>query len=410
MLKQLIENTKCPCGREHEVLTKEFFIAETCVKDILKEYLCKNGYNKPTIVCDTNTEKFAKVADFCRRICLDAKDLHANEIAIEKASGAIESDCDVLVAVGGGTIHDIARMCAKKHGLPFLSCPTVASVDGFCSSVAALIVDGYKKTIEAVAPKAVFVDLEILANAPMRYTLSGFGDILGKYVALTDWKIAHILTGEYYCQKTVEITEKSVEEAVASEDGILKRDKEAYRKLIEALLLSGIAMQMIGNSRPASGAEHHFAHLLETAPEESGLKSSFLHGERVGVGTLIMLEKYRSYIGKSAPKFKKDFDKFAEAEKVLGKEFVDKMRKENAVDCAAGVTETLLAGKWAEVQSVLEKVKSEKELEAMFSRLGMCKTLEDVGVFSARKNDIVYYSPLIRNRLTFARVLRLTEE
>ena len=95
---------------------------------------------------------------------------------------------------------------------------------------------------------------------------------------------------------------------------------------------------------------------------------------------------------------------------VLGKEFVDKMRRENVVDCASGVTETLLAEKWAGIQSVLGKVKPEKELEAMFARLGMCKTLEDVGVFSARKNDIIYYSPLIRNRLTFARVLRLTEE
>lgn len=62
-------------------------------------------------------------------------------------------------------------------------------------------------------------------------------------------------------------------------------------KLMYALLLSGLAMQMIGNSRPVSGAEHHISHLWEMNVINEPVDA--LHGEKVSVGLLLCLERYK---------------------------------------------------------------------------------------------------------------------
>ncbi len=71
---------------------------------------------------------------------------------------------------------------------------------------------------------------------------------------------------------------------------IRARDPEACSHLMYALLLSGLAMQMVGNSRPASGAEHHVSHLLEMEIFNPNLDA--YHGEKVGVGLLLASRVY----------------------------------------------------------------------------------------------------------------------
>ena len=177
--------------------------------------------------------------------------------------------------------------------IDFVSCPTAASVDGFCSSVAAMTWHGCKKTLTAVAPKLVVADTDIIKKAPVRLAKSGFGDMIGKYIALADWKIGNILTGEFYCEKIANMTLEATKEVLQAIEGIINGCDEAYEKLIFGLLLSGLAMQMMGNSRPASGAEHHISHLIEMSPPSLNVKSDALHGEKVGVGTLIALREYK---------------------------------------------------------------------------------------------------------------------
>ena len=169
----------------------------------------------------------------------------------------------VLIAFGSGTIHDLTRYTAFKLNIPFLSVPTAASVDGFASTVAAMTFKGFKVTIPAKAPLAIFADTAIISRAPRYLTAAGVGDLLAKFTALVDWKISHLLTGEYLCDKIVTITEEALQTLLNVIDDLALQKEEAFEPLMYGLILSGLGMQMIGNSRPASGAEHHLSHLWE---------------------------------------------------------------------------------------------------------------------------------------------------
>ena len=218
-------NGKCSCGNEHKMETEFCIIESGCLKNI-KEYMKSynlSGYT--AAVYDENTYKSTEgihpKAD--EEIILPSEGLHADNNGVMLAMEQLAESCDYLIAIGSGTIHDITRYCAYEKGIPFVSCPTAASVDGFCSSVAAMTWDGFKKTFEAVAPKIVIADLGIISKAPMFLTNSGFGDMIGKFIALADWKIAHILTNEYFCETiydmTMNATKAVTESAKAIKDG-----------------------------------------------------------------------------------------------------------------------------------------------------------------------------------------------
>ena len=189
----------CNCGKTHETYTEFCVIKQGALKNftaIAKEY----GFNGNSVaIYDENTYEATKGVrpSVTHEIILSPTNLHADEHGVELAEKQLPKNVNYLVAVGSGTIHDITRHIAYSHNIPFISCPTAASVDGFCSSVAAMTWKGFKKTFTAVAPKIVIADLDIIMKAPTRLTNSGVGDMLGKFIALTDWKISNVLTGEY---------------------------------------------------------------------------------------------------------------------------------------------------------------------------------------------------------------------
>src|SRR5699024_3620735 len=117
---------------------------------------------------------------------------------LEQIEKQLKKNSDVLIAVGTGSIHDLTRYSAYKMQIPFISMPTGASVDGFVSTIAALTIKGMKKTLPAKSPLYVLADTDIFAKAPYRLTASGISDLMGKYTALMDWKISHLVTGEYF--------------------------------------------------------------------------------------------------------------------------------------------------------------------------------------------------------------------
>lgn len=189
---------------------------------------------------------------------------------------------EVVIAAGSGTIHDISRYAAYTAGIPFVSVPTAPSVDGFNSKGAPIIIRGEKKTIAAIGPDAIFADLEILANAPAAMVAAGFGDMLGKYTSLLDWSFGASEGGEPYSEEVAEITRIALNKCVEHAPQIASRDQEGIRILIEALIESGLAMLLFGQSHSASGAEHHLSHFWEMEYIRLG-KRQLLHGAKVGV-------------------------------------------------------------------------------------------------------------------------------
>jgi len=249
IINSLQYNGACSCGKEHKMQTEFSIVSSGALYDIDK-YLSKYGLVGYTVaVYDENTYKATadRHPTVNKEVILDPKDLHANEHGVEYLMENLPRQAEILIAIGSGTIHDLTRYCAYKMGADFVSCPTAASVDGFCSSVAAMTWHGCKKTLTAVAPKIVVADIDIIKNAPIRLAKSGFGDMIGKYVALTDWKIGNILTGEFYCERIANMTLDATKEVLMSIEGIMVGQDEAYEKLTYGLLLSGLAMQMMGN-------------------------------------------------------------------------------------------------------------------------------------------------------------------
>ena len=198
---------------------------------------------------------------------------------------------EVIIAVGSGTIHDVVRYAAHTVSLPFISVPTAPSVDGFNSKGAPIIIRGFKKTIVAIGPDAVFADLSILVNAPKSLIAAGFGDILGKYTSLFDWKFGSLTNDEPYLPISEEVTVNALHKCVRAVDSIAAGEEAGVAQLMSALIESGIAMLIFGKSHPASGAEHHLSHYWEMEFIKQGYKQ-LLHGAKVGVSCIVIASLY----------------------------------------------------------------------------------------------------------------------
>jgi len=190
---------------------------------------------------------------------------------------------DWLIAVGGGSIIDVAKLSSFRAGVPFISFPTTASHDGIASANASIRDLGLKTSLKAVPPIAVIADVKVIKTAPYRYLAAGVGDVISNLTAVKDWQLAHRLKGEYYSEYAASLSLMSAKMTMRSADIIRLGNEESVRRVVKALISGGVAMSIAGSSRPASGAEHLFSHALDSLLEKPAL-----HGEQVGVGTIIM--------------------------------------------------------------------------------------------------------------------------
>lgn len=402
----------CACGREHARTTQAVIIEPGCLfqlEEYLKQYGIKGKrcalYGENSYVATTDRHPQAQ-----QEIVLHSDGLHANEKSTARVLELLGKDVEVILAVGSGTIHDIARFCAHERGLRLVSCPTAASVDGFCSTVSAMTWHGYKKTIPAVAPEIVAADTEIIRNAPPELVKSGVGDILAKYTALADWKIANLLTGEYFCPRICDMMRKAVDTAVESIDGLLRGETEAYTSVTYALVLSGIAMQMMGNSRPASGAEHHISHLIEMGPAALTVAFPALHGEKAGVGTILAAREYKrlGQIREIGPLLRPYSSPSGEIiKKYFGNVLAPAVIRENESDCLESIDIGRLEKIWPEIRQILSENPAPDELYHLLEKLDAKRSVEDIGVSQADTEHLLDYSPWVRNRLTLMRMRRL---
>lgn len=399
----------CSCGRDHQLETRAAIVEAGCLGKF-DAYMAEYGIEGfRTVVYDEHTYSAPGVvrpaAD--QEVVLNPDGLHANETGVALLMEQISDQCQVLIAVGSGTIHDITRYCAYKKGVPFVSCPTAASVDGFCSSVAAMTWEGAKRTLTAVAPILVLADTNVVAQAPAYLARSGFGDVIGKYIALADWRMAHALTGEFYCERIATLMEQATEEVLNSAPGIAAGETAAFEKLIGGLLLSGLAMQMMGNSRPASGGEHHISHCIEMGPDELGISSEALHGEKVGVGTLLAAEEYHR-LAELPDEMWGDYPALTEAEvhAAFGDRLTRQVLEENQKDCAAGVTGEQIRACLPQIRAEIRRIPSKETLLNAYGRIGAMTTLGEIGVNGELASALLDVSPMVRNRLTLMRLRR----
>jgi len=291
----------CQCGKRHKLPIKEICIKNDALNELVR--ITKKFKNKKIFMySDKNTYKAAgeKVNNILNKnnytiknfIIPNSKDiLIPDEKVLGRLFMELENDTALIIAVGSGTINDLGKYLSVKTGIPYLIICTAPSMDGYASDGAPMICDGVKISFDATLPYAIIGDINIMKNAPDRLIQAGFGDILGKITALMDWQLSNIVNKEYICDTCTELTRRAIEKVINSAGKLMERDEKSIQYLIEALTLTGVAMGLVGVSRPASGAEHLLSHYWEMDFIKRN-KYPELHGIKVGIATPIVFELF----------------------------------------------------------------------------------------------------------------------
>ena len=205
-----------------------------------------------------------------------------DSISFERAAETfhqLPSNADAIIGFGGGKALDVAKYIAYLSRIPYFSVPTSLSNDGFCSPQSSLTIAGRRRTIPSAMPFGVVLDTAVCLNAPEVLWHSGVGDLVSKFTAVTDWKLAFHAVSEEVDDFAALLSDASVYQFLARP----KRDLDGMRLLGTALLLNGISMSICGSSRPASGSEHLISHAIDRVS-----KRPRLHGLQVGVATYLI--------------------------------------------------------------------------------------------------------------------------
>ncbi|MFD1673478.1 sn-glycerol-1-phosphate dehydrogenase [Alicyclobacillus fodiniaquatilis] len=292
----------CACGQTHTVPIEKIVVGHEAQQELVA-YLQQRNLHNVLLVADANTyaacgESLAAKLVGAQwhvqtRLFSGEEELLPDEAAVLHVRQALQQHTyDIVLAVGSGVINDIVRYATHAEGLGYISVPTAASVDGYASSIAAMQFDGLKITTPAQAPQAIFADLAVLRETPFHLIQSGFGDLAGKAISLLDWQLARTLYGEYFCPTSYEIVFQPLAYVVEHAEQIKARDEEAVKNLCIGLMNSGIAMAMMGNSRPCSGSEHHCSHFWDLSAYHHE-RHHHAHGLQVGYATHWMIRFYQ---------------------------------------------------------------------------------------------------------------------
>jgi glycerol-1-phosphate dehydrogenase [NAD(P)+] len=293
----------CPaCGEHHHDPGTRLVIGGDIIGPLLA-LLDERRWSRVVLVSDANTDRVLADAVAARLTAAghsverssfpDRHGLLADASAVQRLRAVIAAGRPhVAVVTGSGTLNDITRYSTFAEATPYVSLPTAASMDGYASAVAAMQFGGLKATFPAHAPVAILADLEVVAGAPREMTSWGLGDLLGKATARFDWLLGQAVTGEVYCPLVEDRVLAPLEECAERAGELLAGDEAGVEVLMRGLVESGIAMAMIGSSRPASGSEHHLSHFWDLLAYRE-LRPHAPHGLQVAYATRAMMELQR---------------------------------------------------------------------------------------------------------------------
>ena len=268
-LNELIKGREvCECGHSHNCPI-DYLVIEEGALGKLPELL--SAYSSILLVADTNTYEVcgkqveALISDKVESLLVYEREgvLVPDERAIEEMKAKVTDKTDIIVGVGSGVINDLCKHVSFSSKLPYYIVATAPSMDGYASKGSALILGGMKVTLNADVPKAIIADVDVIKNAPFDMIQAGYGDIIGKFSCLNDWRLSHVVNDEYICKYVFAQTLETTRNTVSLAQKLTERDPYAVRELMVALVTVGILMAYVGNSRPASGSEHHFSHYFE---------------------------------------------------------------------------------------------------------------------------------------------------
>lgn len=415
-LLQPINN--CTCGQKHVCDIKDIVAKSGAINEV-GEILNKNNFGKNLlVVADKTTFNVAngiqeslknsgynltfKIYDFLRVATMQ----NVNEI--EDYLTNENYKINGVLAIGTGSVHDTCRLATARQNIPLCLFATAPSMDGFASYSAPIVNGNFKITYPAKCPEVIIADTKILAQAPLELKCAGFGDMLSKYVALIDWQVSNLITGESYCEKVASLTRSATDKMMELKDKIAKKDEETTLAIFEALIMTGIAMSWTKTSRPASGTEHILAHYWECKELLQG-KTPNYHGEDVGVATLLILKKYNEFA-----KYKKIT---AHAEKVDWQdiystygELREDVKKINTPDTITdGINPEKIEQNWGKIVKIINSVPTYQECLTAMKIAGCKTTITEIGKDENFVAESLIYHPFMRKRLSLLRLKNMFE-
>ena len=366
----------CACGCDHECPIQYIRVGAGALSALTE--ICE-PYKRVLLVSDDNTD--AVCGENVRRL-LGGKlgvslVLHADGVVVPDEACLVQIEThldegtDLILGIGSGVINDLCKDISFRHGLPYGIVATAPSMDGYASVGAALILEGMKVTRNARPPMAIVADTAVLKTAPLEMLQAGYGDIIGKYSCLNDWKLSTAIYGEYFCQTVYDLTMNTVHEVEPLAERILARDEQAVGTLMQALVTVGIAMSYVGNSRPASGSEHHLSHFFEiTGILEN--KPYFAHGIDV-LYSAVVTAKLREELLNITPK-RASFDREAwdrEIRRVYSTSADGVIALQNKLGWYERDDEAHVVPQWQALCDILREAPTEQQMLALVKRIGL---------------------------------------
>jgi len=406
-ISQLLTTKKCSCGKEHSCDIQYVIIENGALQSLPS--LC-SSYANILIVADSNTFNVCgtEVANLLASsvsftLIYECEGyLVPNEEAICKLQSFITPSTDLILGIGSGVIQDLCKYVSFDAHLPYFIVATAPSMDGYASKGAAMITDNMKVTYNAHVPTAIIGDVDILKDAPIDMIKSGYGDILGKFSCLNDWKLSRIVNDEYFCNYVYDLTFEMLNAVKDMGDALLRRDADAIKKLMEALVGVGVAMAYSGNSRPASGSEHHLSHFFEIVGIVTD--TDYLpHGIDVAYSTVVTAKIREKLLNSQFPEkqYQKDEEQYKSDMKAIYKEVSDGcIALQKKIGNYEKDRVTIYRKKEKEVRAILAEMPKAEEIEKMLSavRLDISEFYE---IYTEEKiNNSIVYAKDLKDRYT----------
>lgn len=423
----IISGLECGCPYDHTDPNKDIYVGSGLIEKI-PGYIKRRGLGTNCVlVADNNTYEIAgrRVSETLKQtgysviecvICREGK-MEPDERAVGEVLLSIQPETEFLVAVGSGSITDTTRVNAQRTGLPFVSVGTAPSMDGYTSAIAPLTFKGLKIHRKGPCPEIIVCDTEILKTAPLDMIRSGVGDVLGKYIAKCDWKLGNIINDEPYCFVCGEIVTDAIEKLLANIDEIREKTDKGMKILVEALLLAGVTVLIIGNTRAVASVEHNIAHYWEMMQMLRG-KEAPAHGASVGVATLLAWPMFTRFANEDLSRL--DLD--AIRAKAITREQREKwmihaygeangeaIMEENPGDFLTWEEQERrirrAQERFGEIKAAIDEMPKYEDIVAAMEKLGAQMTAEDCGVDRGLLSTSMHCAKDYRTRYTLFKLL-----
>ena len=403
----------CPCGKVHTFDTEVVEIGSGITAKA-GEILASAGFPKKLlIVGDNNTMRVSaglleslEAAGFDVSKKLIYSDMKYARIEQVREVEALAADVDGIISVGTGSLNDICRVATFELDKKFCIFATAPSMDGFASDTAPIIVNDFKTSWQARQPMVIIADTKILAKAPVELKSAGFGDMVAKYLGILEWRIANLVIDEYYCPAVAQITLDALEKCCSLANKVTADDEESAGAIMEALVLSGLAMKLAGCSRPASGAEHVVSHYWECYKLARGIWPEF-HGKKVGVATLVLVRAYHNMANRM-PEIEptRDMTNWDDVYAQFSEKQLPEVIKLNSPTITDKIDPARLKANWGEIcRLIKETVPSAEKLEELMVAAGCATRAEDVHVDPELFATGLRYHSYMRYRLLITRIM-----